>query len=308
MLTGTSRTILIDLLVCLLAFNTFAITSGEMAPTFSFWRNLVIWKQILVPLEYPRELAPLPPDMAERCCSVRPGQSVALVRRGRLLGSGQIGPITAASIPRAGNDRTAFFEVVGFPDSARTGSGPPPFPSKVERDYDMYVIGDLDVERLVPTSTRWDQPEALAAGVAEAIVAQVIRRSDVKFLAWERAREGGCDIPISLQPDTLIAVLQAECELIEYSITTGEQSSLTVQTCQRLKSRFGPYFIRVTGSRLAAPVLIRGELDFFLQVEGIPYMVLRDLLLGTGAWGYVVYRLHMDSPPEKVHSDGSWSA
>jgi hypothetical protein len=196
-----------------------------------------------------------------------------------------------------------FFEAEGIPDSASVGSGPPPFPHPTDRVYDLYVIGDAPVEDLTPPGSAWGQDGDLPTILSQALAMRVVEPGAFGDLQAARGR----DAPRPLNPDSLAGVLVKECKLIQYKVPMAGNTFLAVQTCQRRSSRFGPYFVRVVGPGLTEPAWIRGELDFFVRVDGVPYMVLRDLLPGTGAWGYEVYGLYLDSPPERVHSDGSWS-
>ena len=283
------------LVAFLVVLGSSAATLAHAEPVFSFWRNLVIGDQTYVRLDYTAEPAPLSQELADSCCAVHPGQAVTLVRRGLVIGSGRVGDITAATVPQAGDDRMVFFDVEGFPDSLDVGRGPSRGIDQTGRDYDLFVVGDVEVRELAADPRTWDPVEDLPAIIEKALATRVI--SPFSFASRKRSES----------PDTLAVALAEECELIEYKIPMGQDGNLTVQTSQRRSHRFGPFFVRVVAGGMSEPALIRGELDFFLRIDGIPYMVLRDQKPSTGAWCYVVYRLSGEGPPDKVICDGTWS-
>ena len=110
------------LIAVLFNLGPFAAIPTHAEPVFSFWRNLSISDQTYVQLDFQKEAAPLSRELADRCCAVRPGQAVTLVRRGRVVGTGLVGDITAAAVPRAGDDRMVYFDVEGFPDVVFAGA------------------------------------------------------------------------------------------------------------------------------------------------------------------------------------------
>ena len=161
------------------------------------------------------------------------------------------------------------------------------------------MVGDVEVRELAAEPRKWEPGEDLPAIVERALAAHVLEPYSFA------GRAAGRSDPES--PESLAVALEEECELLEYTVPLGEFGSLSVQTSQRRDHRFGPFFVRVVGDGLAEAALIRGELDFFLAVDGIPYMVLRDQKPATGAWCYVVYRLSGEEPPENMICDGTWA-
>jgi len=288
------------LVAFLVVLGSSAAPPAHAEPVFSFWRNLVIGDQTYVRLDYPAEPAPLSQELSDSCCAVRPGQAVTLVRLGLVIGSGRVGNITAAAVPQAGDDRMVFFDVEGFTDSLDVGRGPTRGIDPTGCDYDLFVVGDVEVRELVPEPRKWDPGEDLPAIMERALATKVIG----PFSSWSRKMT---ESPEFASPDTLAVALAEECELIEYKVPMGQDGNLTVQTSQRRSRHFGPFFVRVVARSMSEPVLIRGELDFFLRADGIPYMVLRDQKPSTGAWCYVVYRLSGEGPPKRVMLDGTWS-
>lgn len=311
------KTVILSL-VFLLLISASSIAQETASPVFSFWRNLVLGRQAIGVQSFRTDMAPMPPEMAERCCAVKPGQAVTLLRRGRIIGSGRIKSITATEINRAGDNRAVFFDVAGLPDSIGIRSDAV-FPRQIERNSELYVIGEVAVKEYAPTSTSWREAADIALVVREALESKAVQLEHFMNLAVHLARARSMHVKVdslwsvmraersSTQPETLVELLRNESKLIEYSVEVGNGSFIEVRSSQRKEYPYGPYFVRVSSPRLTQAVYVPGELDFFLQVDGNPYMVLRHLIAETGAWCYLVYRLYADRRPERVHVDGSWS-
>lgn len=294
------------LVICPPCITSEAQPQVDVAPVFSFWRNLVLHDQVHIPLEYSRDLLPVSPDTAARCCAVRPGDTFTLVKRNGIVRSGEVGSIVAASVPRAGDDRVVYFDALNMADSSSAFRGPPTFPRPDERDYELYVVGDFEVSTVEPAARLWAESKDAASIIEGALTSRVIRKADLGYLAWETARLSGREISRSVQLDSLVNTLSTECELAKYSIAVGD-ADLVVHSCQRRTGRWGPYFVCVSGVALVNAEYFRGEIDFFVRVENDVYMVLRDVLFGTGAWAYRVFKFRRDDVPIEVHADGSWS-
>lgn len=281
---------------------------GQQA-VFSFWGNLVRGEQVSTDLEYghtlpayDQKLPSLPAELAAECCSVRPGQTVTLIRGGIVVAHGVVDFIYAARVPRAGDDRTVLFGVTGMPDSVSAASGFPVFPGFGDRMYDMYVVGDLSLEEYEPPVCQWNQDTDIVGVAAEALAYRVVDNLCFPELLGESR-----DPVTTLDPEAVAAAIRSEAALVEYAFPVAGDDSLTVQSMRRSYAGGHHGFVRVTCGPRFGPVLIRGVLDYFIKVGGIPHMVMRDSKAGTGMWTYKVYRLEVDQEPVLVHADGSWS-
>ncbi len=287
---------------CASLINPSMISAGETTteqPVFCFWRNLP--ERISVYQEIGETLVPLEPSIAEKCCSVHPGQNLTLIRSGKAVGTGQISDIFAANIPRAGDSRMVFFEVAGFSDSLNIGTGCPSFPRRNDSVYDMFVVGDLEIEELFPKRQQWSELLLLPPVLKEAASKNVI-----SGLALLNMRDSSGN-PVRVTPDSLGTSLNNLCDLSEYSVWAGNSSIVLIQTIKPQSGSRFPSFVRVSYGQEPKHVLIPGVLDYFLKIEGVPYMVLRNGKYASGAWGYFIYRLNSSKPPERIHEDGSWS-
>jgi len=105
----------------------------------------------------------------------------------------------------------------------------------------------------------------------------------------------------------IAAVLNAEADFAEYSVSVTANETLVVQTVTRQVVGAWHGFVRLSGAGLAEAVVVRGVFDFFIKIDGVLHMVLRDGKAGTGMWRYSVYRLIEGQAPKRVYVDGSWS-
>ncbi len=283
--------------------RTEAQETAEDAPAFSFWRNLP--QMVSAYQEFGETLVPMDDVSARDCCAVKPGQKITLVRAGLPLGVGFVSDIFAAKIPRAGDDRMVFFDVSGLPDSLDAGSGPPAFARFSDPVYDLFVVGDFSVDQFSPESHLWDERGSIYETINEAVDRRVISRLELS--AYYGATDGGG--PIS--PDSLATEVIETCELVEFSILSPADETMTVQAISRRSENAArgitPRFVRVSFSGNSGHVLLGGTLDYFMKIDGKPYMVLRAGKYGSGGWGYSVYRLDFNRPPKRVYSDASWS-
>ena len=147
----------------------------DVQPIFCFWRRL---PRVSGPFEYQKALTPLPSEVAAQCCSVHPGQALAIVRNGRIVASGEVDQLYAALVPRAGDDRMLFFSVSGLPDSVGVSSGPPPFPKPDASTHDLYVVGAVSVEKYEPSPSA---RQALEHGLAQAVDAKDRNRRTLDY-------------------------------------------------------------------------------------------------------------------------------
>ncbi|MBK9305327.1 MAG: hypothetical protein IPM94_16065 [bacterium] len=120
-----------------------ATAESEELPSFSVWRILA---EAPRGLEYREDQIPLEEGLASQCCSIRPGQSVTLIRGGKVFGPGTVEHLFASQVPRAGDDRMLYFSASGFPDSVGGYGGPPTFPRRSDVLYDLFVVGSRSVE------------------------------------------------------------------------------------------------------------------------------------------------------------------
>lgn len=288
------------------------------APVFSVWRDLPDYTHVFTDLEFiassgPDYAQPPPPlsdASADTCCAARPGQPLTLVRDGQVVAIGSVGHLYAADVPSGAASQLVYFDAEGMPDSLVDGRALPQLAPYGDRprsnSFDLYVVGRTDVAACAPEPRAWDpSPDEMKAIVAAGLARRAIHR-------------GG--LPSSLvQPGVEVDDAAATC-LAELLRTTGKLSAyplaspdgrpVEVQSLSLRVNTVGDYtdigFVRVHGPGMAEPVLIAGQLQYFIRVGDLVCMVLVDYLPGTGAWGYSVYGLLADRV-ERLLSDGSWS-
>lgn len=286
------------------------------SPVFSVWRNLPA-THVFADLEYvePDTLdyrhapAPLDAAMADTCCAVRPGQPLALVRGGAIVGRGRVGALFASREPCGGDSDRVWFSAVGLPDAAGDGRRPP-FAAPYADDgstgarADLYVVGNVTVEACAPAPQVWlPGRDRLAAILAEAARWHLIHRAS--FPADRGWPVAGDHLPV---PDWLPDLLMREGVLASFTVPVGAGPPLSVHAVRlRAGVDAGDGFVRVEGAGLAAAAHLGGGIVSFLRVDGATYLLLREVIPGTGMWGCFVYRLWSDRAPEKVFGDASWS-
>jgi hypothetical protein len=276
-------------------------------PVFSVWRNLVRHSHVFADLEYAtpdipdymHSPAPLPAALADTCCAVRPGQALALVRQGKVVATGRVGRLYAADVPAGGDSYRAYFDAEGFADSVVDGRALPyNTPDSGPNDrFDLYIIGDVAITPCAPRERPWAViRDELAAVAAEAI---------------DRRAFSTHSLPDSLHtpgtwptPACLADFWFRNGALTEIDVPLGDGSAARIQSV-RWYTTSG--FVRVASPRMLEPALLPGRIEYLLRVDGVPYLVMRHSVPGTGMWGYSVYRLWADRAPERVLNDASWS-
>ena len=295
-----SKIAIIALLAALTA-PSFALQAEHQAE-FSFWGNLRMNRQADAGVTSSSELHELSSEVASRCCAVRPGQPVTLVVGGKVVLCGTVQAIYAGSVPRAGDDRLVFFEVEG-PDGRNREINPLGFlPEYSNANYELFVVGPVSVAALSLAPRSWSSEVDFAAVVDRAVRTRVLD----PFWFPENI-SGSKESFAAATPDAIAELLENEADLSEYSVPSGAESVFVVQVLRRPSAKSVHGFVRVVGGGLAESVLLRGLLDYFLLVDGVPHMVMRDARAGTGMWKYAVYCLTPEVGPQLVHEDGSWS-
>lgn len=286
------------------------------SPVFSVWRNLPashVYAELgyVEPdtLDYGHAPAPLDAVVADTCCAIRPGEPLALVRGGAIVGRGRVGALFASREPSGGDSDRVWFSAVGLPDAAGDGRRPP-FAAPYSDDghkgarADLYVVGNVTVEPYAPAPHEWHPGRArLAAILAEAARCHLIHRASFPSdRGWPVA---GDHLPV---PDWLPDLLMREGVLLSFTVPVGAGPPLSVYAVRlRSGADAGDGFVRVEGAGLAEAAHLGGGIVSFLRVDGATYLLLREVIPGTGMWGCFVYRLWPDRAPEKVLGDASWS-
>lgn len=276
-------------------------------PVFSVWRNLVRHSHVFADLEYAtpdipdyrHSPAPLAAALADTCCAVRPGQALALVRQGKVVATGRVGRLYAADVPAGGDSHRAYFDAEGFADSIVDGRALPyeAPDSGPNGRFDLYVAGDVAIAPCAPPVRAWEvTPDGLAAVAVEAIDGHAF---STHSLPDSLHTPGAWPTPACLAEFWLRHGTLARIE-----VPLGDGTVVLVQTVSWYTTSG---FVRVASPRLDEPALLPGRIQYFLQVAGNPYLVMRNSVPGTGMWGYSVYRLWPDRAPERVLNDASWS-
>jgi hypothetical protein len=268
---------------------------GGQDPKFSFWGNLPGAYRLLEPLPAELRFEPVPlvnPDDLAKC-PVAPGETLVLIRNGKVVGRGRVGEIQAGWLPRAGGDRLVRFFPEGLPDSVAL-SKEFPFPDLGDRDFDLYVVGDNEVGVLEPQERRPAGMEEIRHMVASALSAGVFQPFDFQPANWVDG------VPVLPESPEAAAWLVDRTEFAVLTVVVNEDFTLKVARCD-------PFFVRVQTADHIKPYFLRGALDYFLAVDGDCFMVMRSGRTETGVWGYSVYLLRPNALPERVYSDGSWS-
>lgn len=269
--------------------------AGNKKPEFSFWGNLPIAQRLLkhLPFELRFEPAPLvdPDDLAQ--CPVNPGETLVLIRNGKLVGRGRVGEILAGWLPRAGDDRVVFFLPEALPDSVLI-SKELTFPGLGEGDFDVYVVGENAVQVLEPAETNRAGDDEARRMVENAIRAGVFQPFDFQPAKWVDG------VPVLPDPPEALAWLEERTDFVIQAVGVNDDFTVRVAICD-------PFFIRVQTADHIKPYFLRGALDYVLEIDGSCYMIMRAGKAGSGAWGYDVYLLQPNALPTRVYSDGSWS-
>lgn len=288
-------------IVFVFVFLAFLVTMTQAAGPgeelkFSFWGNLPCAQKILESRP-PERTDPVPltdPEKLE-ACGVEVGTPLVLVRNGIVQGNGVVGQVLAGWIGRAGDDRVAFFQPGGLPDSVSV-SRVFPFPHLSDREFDFYVLGSHEVEILEPESDPELSGEQLIEVVRAAIDADVFSVLDFPPVTTE---EGKRELSIP-GPDGVVAWLKKKEEPVHWKVWAGSPEPVEVIS-------YPFHFLAIKGDSWSRSYFKRGHLDYFFEVDGNRYFVMRTGKAGTGAWGYCVYLLKPGATPQLVYMDGSWS-
>jgi len=263
-------------------------------PEFSFWGNLPRATRMLEysPAERTEPIPLVDPDKLAQC-RVAPGDPLVLIRNGVLTGRGQVGEIRAGWFARAGDDRLVFFVPGGLPDSVAVRLDYP-FPQLKDPEFDFFVIGDHEVRMLPPVERLPVGEEEFKKAALRAIEDGIIVPLDFPSPKWVEGRPHIPDLPDAVE------WLRGKAEPVVLELKLNNGSAIQVMDCD-------PFFVRVQTADHVKPFFLRGSLDYFVEIDGSCYMVMRSGKASSGMWGYSVYRLQPNALPELVYSDGSWS-
>lgn len=281
--------------LAILGINTQAAGPGEERG-FSFWGNLPCALKIL---EYrPQERTqpvPLTDPQKLKVCGVEPGTPLTLVRNGIVQGNGVVGQVLAGWIGRAGDDRTAYFQPAGLPDSVSV-SQVFHFPRLRDKEFDFYVLGYHEVGIPEPAVCADLTSEQLLVVIRAAIDADVFSVLDFPAVKTEDGK-GTLRIP---EPPGVFDWLKKKDEPVHWKLWAGSPDPVEVIS-------YPTHFLAIKGDSWSHSFIKRGHLDYFFEVDGNRYFVVRTGKAGTGAWGYCVYLLKPGTPPQLAYTDMSWS-
>ncbi len=263
-------------------------------PEFFFWGNLPnatrILKYTLNPEERHDPVCLVDPEKLDQC-RVAPGASLVLIRNGALVASGQVKEIRAGWVPRAGDDRVVFLVPTGLPDSIAVGLDLH-FPGRRDREFDLYVVGDHEVRILKPVQGSTVGEDEFKMAALMAIEDGVFYPFDFPSPKWVEERPYVPGFPEAFE------WVSGQTEPVNIEVEISDGLTVKVMNCD-------PFFVRVKTADHLRPFCLRGSLDYFLDVDGSCFMVMRSGKPSTGMWGYLVYRLQPNALPELVYSDGS---
>lgn len=281
--------------LAILFLGVAGVSYGE-PPEFSFWANLPHATRVLKYTLNPEERhEPVPLVDSEKLaqCRVALGAPLVLIRNGALAGGGQVKEIRAGWVPRAGDDRVVLFVPTGLPDSIAVGLDLH-FPGRRDREFDLYVVGDHEVRMLTPVKGSQVGEDDFQKAALMAIEDGIFYPFDFPSPKWVEGRPYVPDFPEAFE------WVSGQTEPVNLEVEISGEYSVKVMNCD-------PFFVRVKTADHVRPFSLRGSLDYFLDVDGSCFMIMRKDRPGTGMWGYLVYRLQPNAMPELVYSDGSWS-
>lgn len=272
-------------------------------PVFSFWRNLPNARNKLN-WDHKNRHQPIPLSDLDisSCTPIRQGDPYTLIRSGALVDSGKIGRIYKGWVPRAGGDRVVFFKPFGvFETYSRLDDIF--FPSLTDPVYDLYVVGDWEIETVRPDTLPIPAEVDLPTIISRLVDERTLRKNDFSSIL-QLDEDGNRNLPDFPEVADWIV---AETSLSFFSVTENSDQQTLVLSCTTKNHRYGPYFSIFYSEKMKILAALKGELDFVLKIDKVLYFFVRAGKAGTGAWGYDVYRLDEHGIPSRIFQDGSWS-